>query len=280
MGGQAKWRREEIAELKRRSPEDAARWRQMQEDKRRVASGIDPESSDPELPVTMARALSALYTEAKRSGTVDPPVIFLYETINATLRRVSDIPVACRKACSHCCHIWVSVSAPEALFVAKIVKQRGAAAVEKVRSAHEHTEEYDFDHRDQHPHPCPLLDDDACSIYDARPEVCRLAASADAEICARTYHNITNEDVPTPVLYLMGRAAYAITVAAGLRHAGLPHHAYEFNAALLRALETDQAEQRWLAGEDIFGGIQRDPEDALADPEAQQLYKYAFDPLS
>jgi Fe-S-cluster containining protein len=276
VGGQAKFRREEIAELKRRSPEDAARWRQMQEDKRVVASGIDPESSDPRLPVAMARAMGALFIEAKRSGNVDPPVTFLYETINATLRRISDVPVACKKGCSHCCHTWVSVAAPEALFIAKILKQRNSAVAERVRLVHEQTKEYDFDTRDAHPHPCPLLEDDACSIYDARPKVCRLAASADADICARTYHNITNEDVPIPMMHLVSRAAYGITVAAGLRHAGLPHHWYEFNAALHRALATDQAEQRWLAGEDIFADIRRDPEDVLEHEQAQYLYEHAF----
>jgi Fe-S-cluster containining protein len=200
----------------------------------------------------------------------------LHNTVNATLHGLSDIAVACKKGCSHCCHIWVSVSAPEALFTAKIVKQRGDAAVEKVRLAHQQTKDYDFDTRDQHPYPCPLLEDDLCSIYDARPNACRLAASGDAEICARTYHNITNEDVPTPVMYLGSRSVYGIAMAAGLRKAGLPYHGYEFNASLLRALETDQAEQRWLAGEDLFADIHRDPVDIFAHPQAQRLYEHAF----
>ena len=77
-------------------------------------------------------------------------------------------------------------------------------------------------------------------------------------------------------MYLVGRAAYQMVMAAGLHRTGLPYHAYEFNAALARALETDQAEQRWLAGEDIFADIHRDPQDALSDPQAQLLYRHAF----
>ena len=65
-------------------------------------------------------------------------------------------------------------------------------------------------------------------------------------------------------------------MAAGLRHESLPYHAYEFNAALTRALDTDNAEQRWLAGEDIFAGINPDPADVFAHPQAQRLYEYAF----
>ena len=270
--GKASRRKAENRALKRMNPEQFA----QSQDKNRLLHGINPESSDPAVPVAITRELGALFDEAKRIGNIDPSVTLLYTTVNATVRGLSDIPIACKKGCSHCCHTWVSVSAPEALYTAKIVKQRGDAAIERVRSAYAHTKEYDFETRDQHPYPCPLLEEDVCSIYDARPKVCRLAASADADICARTYHNITNENVPMPMMYLVGRAAYAMVNAAGLQQAGLPHHAYEFNAALARALETDQAEQRWLAGEDIFADIHRDPEDVLSNPQAQLLYRYAF----
>jgi hypothetical protein len=37
-----------------------------------VGSGIDPESSDPTLPIAMARAMGALFIDAKRSRNVDP----------------------------------------------------------------------------------------------------------------------------------------------------------------------------------------------------------------
>jgi Fe-S-cluster containining protein len=274
--GEAKRRHAEIEELKRTNPELAALWRQLQTDKRRIAPGIDPVSPDPEPVAAMARALSVLFGEAKRTGNIDPPVTLLQTTTNATLQRLSAIPVACKKGCSHCCHTWVSVSAPEALFTAKIIKQRGDAAIGKVRLAHQHTKDYDFDTRVQHPYPCPLLEGDVCSIYDSRPKTCRLAASADAEICARTYHNITDEDVPTPAMYLSTRSVYTIAMAAGLRHANLPYHGYEFNAVLVRALETDNAEQRWLVGEDLFTDIHRDPADIFAHPQAQRLYEHAF----
>jgi len=123
--------------------------------------------------------------------------------------------------------------------------------------------------------PCPLLEQDLCSIYESRRMTCRLAASADAEICARTSHQITNEDVPTPLVYLFSRASFADAMSAGLRKVGLPHHAYEFNAALTRALDIENGERRWLAGEDIFADVSRDLDDALAPPQAQQRYQHA-----
>jgi hypothetical protein len=49
-----------------------------------------------------------------------------------------------------------------------------------------------------------------------------------------TYHNLTNEGVPTPAIYLVTRSMYGFAEAAGLRKAGLPHQAYEWNAGLQR----------------------------------------------
>ena len=77
-------------------------------------------------------------------------------------------------------------------------------------------------------------------------------------------------------MYVLGRTSYAVAMAAGLRKAGLPHEAYEFNAALTRALETDDAERRWLSGENIFSDVLRQPTDVFTDPQAQRLYEYAF----
>ena len=66
--GEAKRRRAEIEELKPSNPELAAHWRQLQlqEDKRRKAAGISSISPDPV--GAMARALSVLFDQAKRTG--------------------------------------------------------------------------------------------------------------------------------------------------------------------------------------------------------------------
>lgn len=275
LGGRAKDRREEIAALKTRSDEDAARWRQMKNNMRSVASGLDPFSPDIDRPVAMTRALPSLFLEAKRSGSVGEAIRFLNDTVDATLRR-NDGPVACKKGCSHCCHIWVSATPPEILAIAKIVRSRGPAALDKVREAFEGTKDFTFETRYDHPYPCPLLEDDVCSIYADRPKVCRLAASVDADVCARTYLNITNEGVPTPGYNVRGREVYVMVLATALHHAGLAHHAYEFNAGLHRALTTDRAEERWLADEDIFHDIHQDPQNVLDNEEAKILYQHAF----
>lgn len=192
---------------------------------------------------------------------------------------MKDVPVACGKGCSHCCYVWVSVSAPEVLFIAKRLRRRPDAQAirDKVVAAHLSTKDFGFEVRDEHPSPCPLLVNNLCSIYDIRPKACRLAPSGDAEVCARSYHNLSHEDIPMPMMHLMSRSYYGIALAAALKHSNLPHVSLEFNGALSRAFEIADAEARWLNGENIFDGVLCDPNDLLAtDQQARMLYEHAF----
>ena len=274
--GESKCRKAEIEMLKRASPEDAARWRQSKQDEKKLGRGINPEATDPEPTAAMARLLHSMFERAKQDRNIDPPVRFLQSKVDATVQGFGHLPIACKKGCSHCCYTWVSASAPEVLFISKIIKLRGKHAIYRVQAAHQHTKDYDFDTRDQHPHPCPLLEKDTCSIYDSRPKACRLAASGDATICARAYHNLSNEDIPTPALYLLGRTVYSVAMAAALRKANLPYHTYEFNAALIRAIDTDNAERTWLSGQDIFSDVMRESGDIFSEAQAQLMYQHAF----
>ncbi len=257
--------------------ERAERRRQARADERLVAHGLSPGATDPEPAEALSRLLFSRIETAKLTGDVGPFVVLLNEKIAATTRGFRHIPIACRKGCSHCCYIWVSASAPETLYIAKIVRSRGPAAIAKVVAAHEATKDHNWEVRDAHPYPCPMLEDDgACSIYANRPKACRLAASGDAAICERSYRFGANEDIPTPVRYLMARGDYGVVQAVALRAANLPYRAYEFNAGLARALGRADAERAWLAGEDIFGGVKLDPGDVLENPQARMLLEHAF----
>jgi hypothetical protein len=76
---------------------------------------------------------------------------------------------------------------------------------------------------------------------------------------------------------MMERAAYAIALKGAFKRAGLATSAYELNSALSVALLTPNAEQRWLAGEDIFRDVQQDPHgDPFDEPHNLQLYRAAF----
>ena len=259
--GEAKRRRAEIERLKALSPQDAAVRRQQQEDDAALRGGIDPAAATagPAPVVAMARRLHEKFVAAKAARNVDDAVRYLFEKVEATVQGLRDIPIACGKGCSHCCVIAVTVSAPEALYLGKLITAMGPEAVARVRAANDVTRHFDLTERDQHPHDCPMLENHACTIYAHRPKACRQAASTDAEACRRSNREMTNEPVPSPAGYIGSRAAYATALSAALSELALPNITYEFNAALVRVSDTPDAEARWLAGEDIFAGVLREP---------------------
>lgn len=270
--GQAKRRKDEIERLKQGAPlDDAARV-----DERLVVNGIDLTAGSPDSVFAMARRLASLLNTAKQTGSVDVLVEYTDMKVDASVRSLADVPIACGKGCSHCCHTWVSVTAPEVFYIAKKVRELGEHAVAAVKATYESTKNFDFDERDKHAIACALLKNDVCSIYASRPKACRMAAAADAAICERSYRHLSGENIPTPMMYLMARSGYSLATAFALRHAGFSARAYEFNAALYRALSDADGEAKWLQGEDFFDGVLTDPEDVFADPQVNGLYDKVF----
>src|SRR5258705_8310111 len=143
----------------------AERRRQDKDDDKRLKSGIDPESHDPQPTAAMARQMHALLETAKHDKNIEPVVRFLHAKVDATVQG-GTIRVDCKKGCSHCCHAWVSATIPEVLFLAKLIRKRAAASLnDNVRRAHAATRDYDFVARGKHPQACPMLDQDLCSVY-------------------------------------------------------------------------------------------------------------------
>ena len=255
----------------------AERKRRAKEDEKLLQAGIDPETRDAEPTAAMARQLHALFATARRERFIDPPVKYFHAKLEATLKAGSPVAVACAKGCSHCCHAWVSATAPEVLYLAKRIRKAGsAAAVERVRAAYLATRDYDFGVRHLHPHPCPMLEADLCSVYDWRPAACRFASSADANACFRALRQLLGATIPVPMRHMKARGVYEIAMVIALHQAELPHRYYELNDALTRALSHDDAEAAWLGGEDVFAGARLDPNDALASQTTQLMYRQAF----
>jgi hypothetical protein len=253
----------------------AERKRQAKLDEKLLQRGINSASQDAEPLAAMARQLHGLLEGAREKGNVDALVRFLHAKVEATLEATRALPVACKKGCSHCCHSWVSVPAPEVLYIAKRLRA-GMMQRERVAAAFAATRNQDVTARKRNPAPCPILEQDVCSQYEVRPMACRFAASVDAAICLRVFREGSPEAIPGPARNLRGRSAYQIALGVALRAAGLPHAYYEFNAALARALSREDAEAAWLSGEDIFFDVPRDPTDVFAHPQTGMIYTMAF----
>lgn len=174
-------------------------------------------------------------------------------------------PLACARGCSFCCHIYVSATAPELFMLAEGVrawpedKRRDFEAA--LASAAERVGGLSTRERAALSVPCPVLGaDGACSAYAHRPLACRAYGSFDRDACERG-HAMPAEPVPvpTPRVAMATRRLLAHSLRAALRERGMDGRAYELVAGLHRVLSMPDAEARWLAGEDVFAGVQSDP---------------------
>lgn len=253
----------------------AERRRQLKEDEKLLVKGIDAASLDASQPVALMRLLREKLKQCIDSGSVTNLMHYLFSNLTTGARFIADVPTACTKGCSHCCHIWVDATAPEIFYAIKSLPNHEAAAA-NVDLARQLTEGTSFYERGEIVTPCPLLADNHCSIYANRPINCRTAVSADAGICKRSYLHLSGEDIPMPAVWMAHRSGYAIALRGALNHAGLVSTAYEWNEALSFALANPNAEKRWLAGEDVFAGFPTSPDALQGDRMFQVLYHKAF----
>ena len=103
--------------------------------------------------------------------------------------------------------------------------------------------------------PCPLLGADGiCSVYAARPLRCRPLHAATAWR-RKGIERTANEESDYDEQIVEQGAEAGLTEA--LESAGRDGNVYELNSALLAALDTPNAAERWAKGEDVFSQCKR-----------------------
>ena len=170
----------------------------------------------------------------------------------------------CQAGCPGCCHARVSVTPLEAIAIAGDVRDRQspAQAVLVRQRAEENiakTAALDDVQYAASMTWCPLLAADlTCSVYHARPIVCRAWHSLSREQCRECYfsNHVTCAIPLDQHAYTVGQGARA-GLAAGLNSAGVDGREYELNSALLAALTGGDVAQRWLSGAGVFDDCQR-----------------------
>jgi len=134
--------------------------------------------------------------------------------------------ISCRMGCAACCRMLVPLSPPEAFslleYVDQLPEKRRMALEQKIRASKAELAAHGLlddlqavadaetpipDH-DLEPlnrayyavrHPCPFLENEMCSIYEARPAACReLLVTSPAELCDNLVENPV-EPIPVSV---------------------------------------------------------------------------------
>ncbi len=157
--------------------------------------------------------------------------------------------IACRKGCSHCCTQPVSITAAEAMFVAAALKDRPdrAAALLDYEQLSRTVPAAELGRR-----YCPLLVEDACSIYAARPLACHSFVSTSLDACIAAFDRGEEPQIPMPADGVNLLYVCRMMLMAALRLVGADDGAYELTPAVAAALNAPDAERRFLAGEYVF----------------------------
>ena len=166
--------------------------------------------------------------------------------------------LACRKGCSHCCTQMVVVTAPEAFYVAAQIRNR-PRTVEAVGEVARQTGALPLLERLKAKVMCPMLENAICSIYAARPLGCHGFVSTDLNACLAAFERLETPNIPMPEDNISVLYACRMLLSAALRLVGLRDSVFELNSALAAILAHDNAERRWLAGEDILAGVKAEP---------------------
>jgi len=168
--------------------------------------------------------------------------------------------IECAKGCAFCCHVSVMALAPEIFLVANHTRQEykneADGVLERISAADRDTRGLTSFERATRKLPCGLLRDNYCTVYSARPSACRGFTSTSVRTCERGFNGEAVQ-IPTPEVWTILRSAHKQALWAALAAAELPADSYELNQAICVALETQDAERRWLAGEDVFAGVAR-----------------------
>lgn len=223
-----------------------------------LASGFSNDLDD-EIPVGVALMLHQKLTEAGNNLRAGEAAAMAELVLDRSLASFEREPkVACRRGCSHCCVTVASVLPPEIFRVAEWIRKSRAhsptmspaavmtrAKAKAGASIEEMFKAGVF---------CPAIVDHECGVHPARPINCRQFLSTSLSACIEAFSG-GKVDVP----FLTGatdRGVLArVLLTAAMKAAGLPDTAYELSGALLRALDDERAEARWLAGEDVFAGV-------------------------
>jgi hypothetical protein len=251
----------------------ASRRRQARADLELLKGGVRPEAPRVHA-MALMRVVHDLVERAKQDRNIAPVMEFVHDNMKRAQALLRGVTIDCKEGCWYCCTRWVDAKIPEVLYISRVTIGR-PDLVAATKAAGETFGQLDYEARKREITPCAMLVDGRCSVYAERPLVCRAAVSRSAGVCERSYLK-TNEPIARPRVFGLVGGIFSIALAGALWQGGLDYRAYELTSALRIVESEEDAERRWLGGEELFRQAHRSPSDLLDDPVNKALVEDAF----
>ncbi|PCI19458.1 MAG: hypothetical protein COB62_05565 [Piscirickettsiaceae bacterium] len=183
----------------------------------------------------------------------------LDDTIKGASMHVSE-GVDCRQGCSYCCYFRVDVSANEVFTLADYVqstfdKNDLDNLLQKATDNKKKISMLSQAKRVVTNIACPLLDEEgSCTVYEARPSMCRKIHSTDVQACKASYDTPEEANIKNAEHPVLSAITMTMLTAArdGFSAKGMDPEVYDLNEVLIDALEDGKYKKRWLNGKKAF----------------------------
>jgi len=164
------------------------------------------------------------------------------ETANRLSECLSEIfpaesPLACKAGCDVCCS-RTKIQTQPAFAIYALYHAKTTAGGAPYRNALRRLEKRGAD--------CPFLENSVCSIYPARPVVCRLYHSFDLTLCLK------RECIKNPTMATCGLIAAAKGLEDGLKALSLDCNDIALHKALMLLTSEEGVAEKWLNGQEVF----------------------------
>lgn len=170
---------------------------------------------------------------------------------------VVDAPkLGCKKGCSHCCHLQVEATIPEAILAFAHVADPADPRRRTIAETAALLAGLDENARMLSRTRCPMLRDGSCSIYEARPLLCRATFATEPEQCrVAVFGSSTQTEASIEFFANAQLAAYGDQAAMRgiLKDMGLQYNLVNLTQAVAAMIEDPSIVTRWLSGGQVFG---------------------------
>lgn len=169
--------------------------------------------------------------------------------------------LACASGCAFCCYHPVDITPPEAFAIATylhttLTSAAGSAVYARIAAQAAKLSGLSYEEHARARLPCALLVDGRCSVYPCRPFACRAWNSTSAARCETIFTHGNPITMLPPLDMHTYEAVWDVArgVTDGMQQSRLDTKSYELHSILQRVLETPEAAQRWLQGEEVLAG--------------------------